>query len=236
MDEAEFKDLMVLYMRFIEDRCCRQISSEESRLMAHKLYYDKVRNRLDEFKKHPRFADIAALVKHSCGYDFPDEIFEEYHLLLEKVRAAAQPPHCAVIGHGDPGFSNALFDHDTRTLLFIDPKGALTEEELWTDPYYDLAKISHSVCGHYDFICRSNYEIAMDGQMRLQLKISFDNSLFADFFRQHIEQSGYNFWLVRICEASLFLSMLPLHAEAPERTLAFILNIISILDEVRNNV
>ena len=46
-----------------------------------------------------------------------------------------------VIGHGDPCFANTLYNKSTKTLKFIDPKGALTEDELWTNPYYDVAKL-----------------------------------------------------------------------------------------------
>ncbi|MBC7389181.1 MAG: hypothetical protein H7329_08235, partial [Opitutaceae bacterium] len=43
---------------------------------------------------------------------------------------------------------------------------------------------------------------------------------------------GYNYELVRIFEASLFLSMLPLHIDNPKKVLAFILNAINILTEI----
>ena len=44
-------------------------------------------------------------------------------------------------------------------MKFVDPKGALEEEDLWTDPYYDLAKLSHSVLGNYDLINNSLFVV-----------------------------------------------------------------------------
>ena len=37
-----------------------------------------------------------------------------------------------------------LYSKEINLLRLIDPKGALTEEDLWTNPYYDIAKLSHS--------------------------------------------------------------------------------------------
>lgn len=68
--------------------------------------------------------------------------------------------------------------------------------------------------------------------MKLQLDIDFDNQIFKNIFKQYLEENGFDYPLVRIYEASLFLSMLPLHMDNPQKTFGFLLNGINILKEV----
>ena len=44
-------------------------------------------------------------------------------------------------------------------LKLIDSKGGTEREQLWMDPYYDLAKLSHSICGGYDFLNSGLFDI-----------------------------------------------------------------------------
>lgn len=138
--------------------------------------------------------------------------------------------------HGAPCFANTLYNKSTKTLKFIDPKGALTEEELWTDPYYDVAKLSHSVCGRYDFFNNGLFDIRINDAFSYELDISFDNTMYKDIFKTKAEENGFDYLLVRIYEASLFLSMLPLHIDNPYKVFGFILNVKNILEEIEINV
>jgi hypothetical protein len=152
------------------------------------------------------------------------------------VEARVRVEPVSVIGHGDPCFANAMYNKATRMLKFIDPKGALTEEELWTNPYYDLAKLSHSVCGNYDFFNNALYEISINREFQAELKLGFDNAQYKKWFREKAEASGYDYLLIRLYEASLFLSMLPLHIDNPHKVFGFILNARNILEEIRNEL
>ena len=141
-----------------------------------------------------------------------------------------------VIGHGDPCFANALYSKSTKTLKFIDPKGALTEEQLWTNAYYDIAKLSHSVCGNYDFFNNNLYEIRIGRDFSYELEIQSGNQDYVEIFRRKAEENGYDYWAVRIYEVSLFLSMLPLHIDNPHKVFGFILNAKQIMEEIEKNV
>ena len=66
--------------------------------------------------------------------------------------------------------------------------------------------------------------------------INADNSWYKKLFRQKVEQYGYDYWTVRLYEASLFLSMLPLHIDNPHKVFGFILNADNILQEIKENV
>ena len=136
------------------------------------------------------------------------------------------------VGHGDLCFSNILYSKEAEILKLIDPKGALLQEELYTDPYYDLAKLSHSICGCYDFFNSGLYEISIKRDLKLDLTIDTDNTSYKEIFKSYLQENGYNYALVRLYEASLFLSMLPYHMDQPGKVFGFLLNAIKILDEV----
>ena len=128
-----------------------------------------------------------------------------------------------------------LYYKDINLLKFIDVKGATKEEDLWTDPYYDLAKLSHSVCGNYDFFNYDMVEINMNQDLNIDIKIEKrDTTKFIKLFKDKLEENGFNYKLVRLFEASLFLSMLPLHIDNVKKVVGFIMNAIHILEEVES--
>ena len=129
-----------------------------------------------------------------------------------------------------------LYSKETNLLRLIDPKGALEEEDLWTDPYYDIAKLSHSICGNYDFFNTGSYDIILNKDMQYSLNIHTDNRPYVAIFKEYLEANNMSYELVRLYESSLFLSMLPLHIDNPHKVFGFILNAISILEEIKEYV
>ena len=234
MDDEEFKELMDKYFYFFSCRHRKNCDVTEYERMAEVLYGEKVRQRIKDLKKQPAFERIERLTRGTtCDIDY---LYELYESLKKKVEKKKPIEYFQVIGHGDPCFANALYNKSTQTLKFIDPKGALTKEELWTEPYYDVAKLSHSVCGRYDFFNNALYEIDVDENFELKLKIPFDNRHFVNCFHTKVEEAGFDYLRVRVYEASLFLSMLPLHIDNPYKVLGFMVNARDILQEVQKEV
>ena len=70
----------------------------------------------------------------------------------------------------------------------------------------------------------------------------WDHRPLTDFWRvgkgyaRKLEENGFDYLTVRIYEASLFLSMLPLHIDNPHKVFGFILNVKNILEEIKENV
>ena len=135
----------------------------------------------------------------------------------------------AAVMHGDFCFSNILYDSRVQRIRVIDPRGHVEagEPSILGDTRYDLAKFAHSVVGRYDQIIAGRYRLdPPDGGRYL---ISF-------------EQAPHHLWLeramprfgvdglhaadadVRAVTICLFLSMLPLHADRPDRQRAFVAN------------
>lgn len=232
----EFGQILDMYLYFFRERSRRGITKEVYRENNETLYVRKVRQRLDMLEALPEYGKIACFMAADDRLGTVDAIFDRYMGLKERVEERVDCPCISVIGHGDPCFANTMYDHPTRTMKFIDPKGALTEEDLWTDPYYDIAKLSHSICGDYDFFNNAMFDITVDEQFRYHLSIPFDNTEYKEVFRQKLEGDGYDYQLVRIYEASLFLSMLPLHIDRPHKVFGLLLNAVGILEEIERDV
>lgn len=236
-DEAEFSSLLDMYFHFFSERHKKAVSKIEYERIADKLYLTKVEDRIDALKTRQEYMKIKNSLNNSCAWGGDiNALKDKYCDLKMTVEARVKYPLYSVIGHGDPCFANALYSKAAMMLKFIDPKGAQTEDELWTNPYYDVAKLSHSICGRYDFFNNDLYDIELDRNFQLKLNIDFDNSTYKTIFKQKLERNGFDYLSVRLYEASLFLSMLPLHIDNPHKVLGFILNARDILEEIENEI
>lgn len=65
--------------------------------------------------------------------------------------------------HGDPTFSNTLYDAGSGKTYLIDPRGYYGAVELYGDPAYDWAKVYYSIAGNYDQFNRKNFRLSFDG-------------------------------------------------------------------------
>lgn len=232
ISDDEFSDILSKLFYFINIRQKQEVSAKEYEEEAKRLYIDKVHDRIEKLKSLKEYEVIASYIKSGTDYENIDEVFIKYKTLYEKIRTEIKFDFCKAISHGDMCFSNILYSRDVSLLLFIDPKGAQTKQELFMDPYYDLAKLSHSICGHYDYFNSDLYEIGINENLKTKINVFADNRSKVEIFKKFLSQNGIDFRLVRLYEASLFLSMLPLHMDRPKKVFAFILNAIAILESL----
>lgn len=229
---TELEDILEKLFHFISIRGRKTVDSEKAKETAQSLYIGKLMERMTDLKKLKQYEQFNQLLAMGTKYRSLDEVVARYMSLYEKVKRSEREYGELVIGHGDLCFSNILYNKEASILKLIDPKGALEEDELYTDPYYDLAKLSHSICGCYDFFNSGLYDISMERDMKITLTIDADTAQYKELFQKYLLNSGYRYDLVRLYEASLFLSMLPYHMDQPGKVFGFILNAINILDEV----
>lgn len=221
---------------FLKQRPSRVIGQDKARALQRSLYFDKLFSRFEELEKSSFAAGLDDLLRlagiGNDGSSF-NWLLKRYTNLLDRFERRRREDF-AVIGHGDFCFSNILFEKGNNLLRVIDPRGADRDEDLWTDPYYDIAKLSHSILGNYDFINNGLYDVTLDEnlQPRLNLYISFPLEEMQISFKRYIDQAGFDFNIVRLYEASLFLSMVPLHIDVPSKALAFLINANNILNEL----
>lgn len=236
VDVDEFNNILDKTFYFIKSRDSKKITKEEYIKCANKLYIDKLDDRVKKLISLPEYTQINNFIKNGTRFEDFEDIINLYKKLYNKItkKIEKQKDFKSVIGHGDVFFANMLYSKEINLLRLIDPKGALKEEELWTDPYYDVAKLSHSICGNYDFFNTGSYDISITKDMKLILDVKFNNMQYKLIFKDYLEKNGFDYELVRLYESSLFLSMLPLHIDNPHKVLAFILNAINILEELEN--
>ena len=154
-----------------------------------------------------------------------------YDITQECIAKMLKLPKRPVIMHGDLCFSNMLFDTRGRRLKLIDPRGLDCHDNfsIFGDVSYDLAKLAHSVVGMYDFIIAGRFEIIASHEAdHAEYIIHFD----MDERLERIQAEFLQFRFVDGIEVIdimpavvlLFLSMLPLHADRPDRQQAMLIN------------
>jgi thiamine kinase-like enzyme len=229
-DFSRFLD-QVFY--FVMEREARSVTRDLARAKQESLYVTKLVKRIEDLKKLKPYASLAILLETQFGG--VDRLVERYLRLFERRRDRF-PLDRLVIGHGDLCFSNILYSKTNRFMRLIDARGASNANDLYTDPYYDLAKLSHSVLGNYDAINQDMFDIKVDKHLRLSLV--FDRSVqtwVRELFLEKLTHAGFDPALTRLAESSLFISMLPLHIDRPHKVLAFAINADTILNELEKS-
>jgi hypothetical protein len=93
------------------------------------------------------------------------------------------------------------------------------------------------VLGSYDLINQDMFDLEVDEELGLRLVLDRQPPPWArPLFVERLNRIGFDPVLVRLCEASLFISMLPLHIDRPRKVVAFVVNAVAILDEVEANL
>lgn len=181
------------------------------------LVVDKLRERLAQYPAFlPGQDDELSINGEEVG------TLAEIVAQIEKVIAAA-PARAPTIMHGDFCFSNMLFDVRSDRIVLIDPRGAVRgEQTIFGDIRYDIAKLGHSIVGRYDQIVAEHLVAECDASER---NFALEEPR-GDALREWLEErffegcaGGVSFGepAVRAAMVSLFLSMIPLHADNPAR-------------------
>jgi hypothetical protein len=126
--------------------------------------------------------------------------------------------------HGDMCFSNILL-HEEQPFL-IDPKGADAFEKNFRPIHYELAKISQCLYGNYDLINHKRFTINESHQLLIENVHPLPLS--KAYFEFLIMKMGINLALIRLIEASLFISLLPFHQESEKKLKGFLINSLNI--------
>ena len=138
-----------------------------------------------------------------------------------------------VIGefHGDLCLSNILYDSRTQRIKVVDPRGLDYDgfETNFGDLTYDVAKLTHSVIGLYDHIISGAYKLEISETLsstNIEFDIYYDRNIenIQKVFKSQIFMGDVNFDSVMPQTILLFISMVPLHSDRPDRQFAFLAN------------
>lgn len=204
---------------------CRAFTADDYGSAADvsgEIYLKKNRERLEAFLREPpsiALPFVRAAKPRVNGRPVPSltEAYAKCESALSQLVANAK----LSVFHGDLCFSNILCEPARGLIKLIDPRGGFGRQGALGDFRYDIAKLSHSVFGLYDWIVNDLYDVVVHsaGDVELtfpvhaghqQVQDSFAEVFFADYTKEEIE----------LITAWLFLSMLPLHADSPKRQTA----------------
>jgi dTDP-glucose pyrophosphorylase len=135
----------------------------------------------------------------------------------KRLKAVVENSTCAIL-HGDLCFSNILYDTSNQIIRLIDPRGSFGKPGIYGDPRYDIAKLRHSVGGCYDYIVSDLFELhENNGHFEGTIFKNDNADELSNLFDTILEQHGYLLPEIRLIEAMLFISMVPLHKDKPQR-------------------
>lgn len=140
---------------------------------------------------------------------------EKLNSCIEKI--CNESENFVSVIHGDPAFSNILFSPRTQIFRFIDPRGNFDIDTIYGDTRYDIAKLRHCYHGRYDEIINDMFNIVEDDKA---IKYSFFKNVDFTIYDEIVE-SYYDIDDIELIEGLLFISMLPLHSDYPERQKVF---------------
>lgn len=140
--------------------------------------------------------------------------------------------HITII-HGDFHFANILYELDTRLVKLIDPRGSFGSSGIFGDCKYDLAKLRHSISGGYNYIVNDLFHVTCsDNRIDVEIPKTSEQQLVAQWFDREVGNRGFDVESVQFIEGLLFLSMLPIHRDKPDRQLAMFARAMERLNQV----
>lgn len=230
---AQFDQLLDQFMAFVATRNLQPIGRSNLAERGREQILDKMNDRLEKFLTTDEGARIDA---HLAAGGVRGG--------LSALQAQATPLIAAALNgfagealafsHGDPCLSNILFDSRIGLIRLIDPRGATVDDDALLHPLYDIAKFSHSVCGGYDYVNNMLFSIEVGDDLVLEVQHHWGGppAWVQAAFQARLADAGWDFDAVRAVEASLFLSMLPLHLDHPRKLLGFALIARDIITEL----
>lgn len=180
----------------------------------HWLCVGKLHERLEQFPDNLPPRDMP-LVINGQAVGTLEAIVAELAAAID----AAEPVPCVM--HGDFCFSNILFDTRAERIMLIDPRGLVAgETTIYGDLRYDIAKLGHSIIGRYDQIVAQHLIAANPAPGDYTLDVPSDrmrDDLAERFGAMRVGGVDFSDRAIKAAIVSLFLSMVPLHADDSQR-------------------
>ncbi|CCJ85097.1 phosphotransferase [Cronobacter dublinensis] len=222
--QAIWEQIINSCFHFIES--CHEIRNPEPVGDFYNSLVSKNNSRLDEFiKANPRFGNVVKDAENNSYY---------LNDVLAEMHQAINTESKSTFIHGDFCFSNILYDFKKNDIKVIDPRGIDFDGKLsiYGDIRYDLAKILHSAIGKYDYIVSDRFNVNDDGETII-LELPESSIDLTDLVKKQFETTSFSFKEILALTATLFLSMLPLHYDRPDRQLAFVATAINLYKEFK---
>tara|TARA_R110002167_G_scaffold129337_18_gene312241 strand:- start:7320 stop:8690 length:1371 start_codon:yes stop_codon:yes gene_type:complete len=228
LDAASFKILMSLIEKYFND--AKKTIDLQYQKNSFEDLVQKNTSRLNELKKIAYYEPLNSFLIHFKGISISNHHARIEKRLKEYEKTFNKADY--IFSHGDLCFSNILFSPDDLEIKLIDPKGY--ENNGMRSPYYDMAKLSHSIFGYYDLIINNMVKMGFDDEMQAFLDFSKHDYLkeFDFKFAKLVSKVKLDMTLIRLIEASFFLSMIPFHYENKRKAFMLCLRSVEIYEDI----
>lgn len=192
LDENDWKKVFEKINSYLSACPRKKVGMRNVQKVLRAMFVEKLQARTREYLQQPDAIDISYTVSR---------LVQHLEIVISQCRDEE-----LVFAHGDLCFSNILLDRTSYEIKFVDPRGATTESECYLPIAYDFSKLSQCVFGQYDWIMAQNIS---------RPEVPDQHAILRRELISLVNQYRVDLNLVRLGEASLFLSMLPLHKDQP---------------------
>jgi len=198
------------------------------------FYFKKTQDRIAEFRNRTSY-EWAGLFNDTLVINGTE--YSNYNVIRsrieERIRSLYKEQDFCIM-HGDFCFNNILYDLNSGILRLIDARGSFGNScvGIYGDFKYDLAKLTHSVIGGYDFIVNGSFRLSADRNcFTYAINVRDTVGYLADRNRELIRRFGFKESDMLFLIGLLFVSMCPIHQDAPRRQAVMYLHGIKYLNE-----
>lgn len=223
-------------IKFICDDFSRYtVQDDKIESSLEEIYLKKTIARLDKLRGEKEFTSFfyGEFTVNGIKYKSLNDIIE---ILKIEIPQKLYDVEKFCIIHGDLCFANIMIDGNFNFIKIIDPRGKFGSFDIYGDKRYELAKLFHSVHGKYDFIIKDLFNIEIDLkklEIYYQIQDRVRNydlyEILLSVFKDDVKNEEDK---IKLIEALLFLSMIPLHREDKNHQFAMLAAGIQILDQV----
>lgn len=199
----------------VEDMHAHRLPCDKKTAQAavRSMCVDKTMQRLDRLRTNDAFKEFFTqkVIVNGKNYRSLDEILALLPAQIERLLFENAEEYFSVI-HGDLCLPNILVEEEHKFLRLVDPRGKFGDFDIYGDWRYDLAKLLHSLEGNYDFIIADEFKVEVHGAA-IDYEFTLDFAEIREKFFEVFSSQLENLPALRLIEATLFLSMIPLHAD-----------------------
>ncbi len=188
------------------------------------MYEEKTFSRLEGILKDDRFASFCTdeiLINGKSVFGL-NKVINLLPEIIERMQLYKYSSFSII--HGDLCLSNILYDRRNRIVRVIDPRGGFGSYDIYGDPRYDIAKLSHSIEGDYDFLVNGMFDLSWEeNNLCFNVHIQDKHRTIKTLFRKLLlEKWEVDYNQIKLIESLLFLSMVPLHEDRLRSQYAFL--------------
>ena len=215
-------------MQACKIRCDKELAQETVKSMC----VDKTLQRLEKLRADDDFKNFFTqkIIINGKIFHSLNEIIALLPDMVARLLFKDVKKYLSVI-HGDLCLPNILIEEEHKFLRLVDPRGKFGDFDIYGDQRYDLAKLLHSLEGNYDLIIADEFKVSVH-DTTIDYKTTLDFAEVRKIFFAVFKEQLKNLSAIRLIEATLFLSMIPLHTNSLARQLVMLARGVELFEAV----